>query len=305
MVKKYKFIVFLLLLLVLLIAAEKSYDYFLLENLNIKPSYVSRKKINADIIVTGNCVPYTTVSPRIMEKITTLKTYNLAEHGADFTENYLSLLLYLKNNKSPQYLLVYVSPETFDNRYNFFKSYHFSAYLFDDSVKKTIEKLDPFYYYWSSVPFLKYAYYNNKFTFQVTQGAKHYYQNKKEPYLKDGYNPYTDPNLKYDLSFLKGRDFSWDKTKEESLLKLIDLAKKKKIKLLFYESPLYAGHSMYQSNRGEILSKIRQLARQNKVDFLEFDTLQMAHDQRNFVSTNSLNYKCSIEFSTILAKRLN
>ena len=88
--KIYKLFFLSLLLLLILVVLEKTYSFLLAHNKNIKVSYVTSEKINAEVLILGNCVPYTTISPKILQEKTNLKTYNLAEHNADFAENYLS-----------------------------------------------------------------------------------------------------------------------------------------------------------------------------------------------------------------------
>lgn len=289
----------------ILIACEKLYDFFLLENHNIKTSYITKEKVNADVLILGNCVPYTTISPEIIEEKTKLKTYNLAEHNADFAENYLSIYLYLKNNKAPKFALLYISPETFDDRYNSFNSCRFSSFLNEDVVAKVIQEEDPKYYKWTAIPFMKYGYYNNQFTFNVIQGGKHYFQKRHTPYLKDGFNPHFNlenkSNIAFNESYVRNQEFKWSKTKEKYLIQLIQLAQKKKIKLIFYESPMYTKLLKFQANRKDILDRTKRIANAYKIDYLVFDTMEISNSKKNFISTNSMNYESSKKFTILLS----
>lgn len=300
MKKTYKYLIYLFVLLGILISFEKLYHYLILQNLNLKQSYVLQEKINADILIQGNCVPYSTMSPEILTKETSLKTYNLAEHNADYVENYLALNLYLQNNKAPKYLILFASPETFDDRYNLFNSYRYSNYMENEAVRKTIKHLDPSYYKWTFVPFMRYSYYSNQFNFNAVQGAKHIQEKRKKPYLANGFNPF----LKYDyrMSYKKGKYFNWSKTKELYLIKLLKLAHKNKIKVFMYESPIYPKEAKLQLNRTEILSKIRSTASSYNVDYLVFDTMKLANDRDHFASTNRLNRENAVIFDHVFCE---
>jgi hypothetical protein len=134
------------------------------------------------------------------------------------------------------------------------------------------------------------------------QGAKHIQEKRKKPYLANGFNPF----LKYDyrVSYKKGKYFNWSKTKEMYLIKLLKLARKNKIKVFMYESPIYPEEAKLQLNRTEIVSKIRSTANTCNVDYLVFDTMKLANNRDNFSSTNRLNRENAIIFDHVFCKVL-
>lgn len=300
MKKTFKYLIYLGMFILILISMEHLYHYLILNNKNLKPSYVLTEKVNADVLIHGNCTPYFTLSPNIVEEQTSLTTYNLAEHNADYAENYLALTLYLQNNKAPKYMILHASPATFDDRYEFFNSYRYSNYMDNKIVEKTIAKLDPSYYKWTSIPFMKYTYYSNQFNFNAFQGALHILQKRKTPYLKNGHNPISE--YEYNSYYNKGKYFIWSERKEEYLIKIIELAKKKNIKLILYESPLYTKEANLQVNRGATISKIHQTIKPYKIDYLVFDTMQLSNDKKNFSSTSRLVKKAARKFNYTFCK---
>lgn len=304
MKSKYKILISLIFIGVFLFSLEKVYDFLLQENLNLKASYITKGKVNVDLLIEGNCTTYSTISPKILEEETKLSAYNLAQHNAGFTENYLNLYLYLKNNKAPKYLLLFVSPESFDDRYNFFTSYRFSHLMNDKVVSEIIKETDPNYYKWTMIPFFKYSYYSDEIHFNALQGFKHYYSNKHFPFLKKGNRPLEKvqtENTPFIQSYSTNPKFIWSKTKEKYLIKIIQLAKKEKIKLIFFESPMYNEDLKNQTNRADFLEKTRQISNKYKIDYLVFDTLNMSKNKSNFYSTNTLNSASSDQFTRILS----
>ena len=288
-------------ILVILISLEKVYDFFLLENRNIKASYISKEKINAEVLIEGNCTTYSMIYPDIIEKETKLKTYNLAEHNSGFSENYLNLYLYLKKNKAPKYLVLLVSPESFDERYDVFTSYRFSHLLNDKIVSEIVKEKDPNYFKWTSLPFLKYSYYSDEIHFNAIQGIKYYYSNKHLPFLVKGNRP-LDHVPNYTKSYTLHPKFIWNRSLENHFIKLIHLAKKNKIKIILYESPMYTTDLKIQINRVDFLNKIRKIAKKNTLDYFVFDTLKISESNSNFYSTNTLNNRKSKEFKKILSR---
>ena len=54
---------------------------------------------------------------------------------------------------------------------------------------KTLKEENHNYYRWTFIPFMKYAYYNSKFNFNVIQGIKHYIKKKPTTLQLTGYSP--------------------------------------------------------------------------------------------------------------------
>ena len=290
-----------------LIALEQIFDFGLKHNQNIKLAYVKNNRIDADILIHGPCEPLWMISPAILDKQTKLKSYNLALSHSDFADNFLHLYIYLKYNKAPAYLFLYVTPESFDEHYNTFNTYRFSPYLNDSVVTRVLATCDSSYYKWINIPFMKYAYYNHKQSFNVLQGYKHWFTNRSLPYYPNGFEPPAkiawDNHLeKFIQLYPKGYHFKWSMLREKYLLEIIKLAKSKKIKLFLYESPVLNEAKAYQPNRNEILSKIELLAKKNNIKYILFDSMDIANSRKYFISILNLNLKGSEIFSDSLGK---
>ena len=294
----------LIFLFLTLWGVEKLYDLLLANNLYSKQSYVLKRKINADIIITGNCVPYTTLNPTIIEKITKSKTFNLAEYHSNITDNFLTFHLYLKNNKTPKKILIYISPETFDPSFNTFNTFRFSALLNDKKVNDLVKKNDPSYFFASHLPFLKYGYYNNQIHFKAIQGAKHLLFNKKHIQFENGYLPLNDKKINFKTAYPIGYQFKWDKKEGLQLIELIQLAKSKGSKVILFESPFYSRSSFDFPNRNSIIKRIKKLSKQLHVAYIQFkdSTLQEADFLNNVTLRGKAKIKFNIEFANQIVK---
>jgi len=281
---------------------EKLYDLFLSNNLYIKQSYILKKKINADILITGNCVPFTTLNPSIIERVTKLKTYNLAEYHSNISDNFLTYYLYLKNNKVPKKLLIYISPETFDPTFNTFNTFRFAPYLNDRKVKELIKKNDSNYFFTSYFPFLKYGYYNNQTHYKALQGAKHLFTNKKHIQFENGYLPLNDNKITFKNAYPKGYNFKWDKKEELQLFEFIAFAQSKGTKVVLYESPFYSKSITDYPNRNLIISKINKIAKKAQVEYAQFDDSILK--KADFISNVTLRSRAKIKFNIELTHQL-
>lgn len=292
-----------------LIFTEFLFDFGIKNNVNIKQSFEQKTKIKYDGVIHGPCEPLFSVDPQLIEHLTHLKLLNIAQRHTDFADNFLQLYLYLNQHPETKYVFLYVTPESFDVRYNTFHSYRYAPYLNDTLVKEVVSKQDPKFAQWLFLPMMKYSYYNYYKNAEALQGFKHWVQNDTLPYFKKGYikhatiqnfNGYTVPQnlifhnfvpqtqlenqqIYFDL-YKTNEVFRWDVNRENYLIKIINLCKSKAVRLVLFESPVYKMSIKNIQNRNSILNKINKIALEYKVEFWTFEHLKMNKNQQNFVS---------------------
>lgn len=293
------------ILLAVLLGLEKVYDILIRHNVNVKASYVSEHKIDADILIHGPCEPLWMVSPAQLDTYTGLRSYNLALSHSDFADNYLHLYFYLKKNKAPKLMFLYVTPESMDSLYNTFNTYRFAHFLGDAVVDSVVKECDPDYYKWTFIPFMKYAYYNARVNFEVIQGLRHNANARIHPYFPDGYEPplqvVWDNHLEEFMKlYPEGYRFKWDALREKYLEKTITLAQEKGIKVYLYESPVLKESLKTQPNRPEIVGKIKKMAEKYGIKYVQFDNMEIANSREYFMSVLNTNLKGSAIFNDSL-----
>jgi len=297
--------------------------------MNIKLSFEQKTSDDFDGVIHGPCEPLFSIDPEIIQNLTGLKLLNIAQRHTDFADNYLQLYLYLKKHPKTKFVLLYVTPESFDVRFNTFHSYRYTPYLNDAEVFDVVKNLDSKYAKWLFLPMMKYSYYNYYKNYEVVQGLKHWWLKDSVPYFSKGYTQHSDSKsvtgytLPQNLIFhnfvstteLENRQlyyelykenpvFVWDVNREKYLLKIIDLCKKQNTQLILFESPVYTKGFQNQSNRFKILQKIKFIAQQNQIPFWLFDDLQMNNNKENFVSALILSRKGTLSFMPILSDSL-
>lgn len=311
---------------------EATWDFLIRENKNIKLSYAVQGGLAPEILFHGPCEPLFTISPSYLDSITGIKSYNYALKHTDFADNYLHLYLYLKHNTPPKQLYLYVTPESFDLRFNTFHTFRFAAWLSDSLVNEVVKEMDPDYHSYSFLPFVKYAYYNSYKTFDAIQGFKHWLTHSKTPYFTDGHVPHepTIYALEQDgfiapteLTFANGNQvtrqengkmfyeiydsaqvFTWNETREKYLRKIISLAQEKGVEVILYESTPYLGSIINQPNRQLFLKRTRQIGREYGVNYLLYDALPLGKNKLNFVCPLILGEEGGKKFMDELAKTI-
>jgi hypothetical protein len=307
----FKILLSILLAVSCLILLEQFVYFGLKNNRNFKLSYIQKKPINADLLVHGPCEAEWTIDPTILEKILHVNVYNLALNHSDFADNYLFLLEYLKNQKKPKAILLYVTPESFDSlTANTFNSYRFSFLLKQNrkEISKVIKESDKAYWKVIDIPFLKYSYYSNFIYYKAFSGWIDYLTNRK---VSSWPNGYVAPLHSYNAAFKSFRDlnpkegtFLWSKLREKYFIEIIKYAKEQNIALLIYESPVYYEALAYQKNRKEHINRIDSICDVYKVPYFRFDTLSMQFNKNNYFSTYNTTISGNKIFNQILGKFL-
>lgn len=332
-----KLFIAILIVIIGLFCLDAIFSFAIQENRNIKISNAMKGEMDYDILFHGPCEPLFTIDASKVDSFAGTHSYNFALRHTDFADNYLHLYLYLKANKAPKQVYLYVTPESFDLRFNAFHSYRFAPYLKDSVVAKVVADMDPDYAKFSKFPFMQFAYYNSYRIFDAIQGLKHYSQDKTDPYFADGFiahpnNIYhtrpdgyiapehlvfaadmdvselTDSTLYYEL-YEKRQTFIWDNKRAKYLAEIFKLCRANNIELTLYESPAYSGSISDQPNRQEFLNKTDSIALSYNSDYLIINDSSIVYDKTNFVCPLILSIKGTTPFLEIFAdtvkQRLN
>jgi hypothetical protein len=290
-----------------LFVLDNFYSSSLRTNKNTKADYVSSTRIDAEVLIHGPCEPLWMVNPEQLDTLTGKKSYNLALSHSDFADNYLHLYLYLKNNKAPKLILLYVTPESMDKKFNTFNSYRFAQYLADDTVAKVVSECDVEYYKNTTVPYFAYAYYNKQITFNTLQGLKHKKDKRALPFFANGFEPpakITWDNHLEDMQsqYPEGYEFKIDSLRVKYLMKTIKLAKQYGSEIILYESPVLTESLKNLKNREETITFIKKLAAKENVDYVLFKDEDLSSSRSNYISSLNLNAKGLLVFNDTLAQ---
>lgn len=276
-------------------------------NKNTKADYVSKNKIDAEVLIHGPCEPLWMVNPAQLDPITGKKSYNLALSHSDFADNYLHLYLYLKNNIAPKLILLYVTPESMDSKFNTFNSYRFAQFMDDEIVSNVVKECDPSYFNKTHIPYFAFAYYNKQITFNALQGYKHKLDNRNLPFFVNGFEPPAkivwDNHLEdMKAQYPEGYEFKIDSGRVKYLKEIIRLSKAKGSKIVLYESPVLTESLKSLKNREEVITFIEYVAKEESVDYVVFKDENLSSSRTNYISSLNLNAEGLVIFNDTLAR---
>lgn len=285
-----KILVSLLCASALLFALQALVGFGLKHNSNFKISYIQSHPINADLLAHGSCEIETTLDPTVIEKYLPYKTYNLALNHSDFADNYIHLYEYLKHQPAPKLALLYAIPESFDSSVtNTFNTYRFVYLVKDPVVKEVVAEMDPAYSRFSWLPFMNYSYYSNFVFYKALDGWLQFLSGNKTSRWPNGFNAPVfsnqRPSVKVDKEDRTPIFFHWSKSREKYFIKTIELLKAHGTKVLVYHSPIYFEALELQNNRHFAINKIDSICSAYNIPFLQFDSLPMRFDRKNYYNT--------------------
>lgn len=280
-----------------------------MQNPNFKAAYITRRSIGANVLFHGPCEPEWMMDPAIIDSVCGTKSYNLALNHSNFADNYLHLYLYLKHQKKPEYIFLYVTPSSFDEHLaNTFHTYKFSPFLDDSLIFNVVKENDKTYSRYSYIPLMRYAYYSDFVYVKALQGGYYLISDRQEPQHPNGYAPAIFSwNKALEIYQPTHKNFSkvqWSALREKYFRKTLELAKSYGCNIYVYESPMFGADLPLIVNRKEMLQKIKKITDEYSVPYLNFDTLAMSKDKENFWSTYNTTYKGSSLFSKIFAEYL-
>ena len=263
-------------------------------------------KINADVIILGSSRAWVHFSPKILDSILHVNSYNIGIDAASFGLQYERLKIYLEHNKKPKYILQEVGfVSTFLAFNNVTITQQFLPYLDDPSVWKIVKGHNSTFgladrYF----PLYKY---NNEYVI-VKEGLLSYFGKG----VKDiKYKGYCGQDKVWDSSF---NDFKITNPNgiptpigSESVAMFkdyLDFCKANDIKVILVYPPSYIEALKYETNYKEILAIYNNFSKEYNLPFYNYMNDSLDYDRANFYNSQHLNRHAAEIFSTRLANDL-
>jgi len=271
---------------------------------------IYNSKINADLVVMGHSRAVTMVSPRILDSVLNLNSYNLGIRVYSFCMQYARFRIYLQHNRKPRYVIQNADLSLFKQNPKLFEHYQFLPYLFDtiivNNTKGYIGELSAADLY---IPMFKY----NGESGIISEGIKSFFgKSHAKPKKYKGYIP--DEHEWDSLAF---EDFKLDRNMDEDLLstdiddhtkqQLINYIKycnDNNIKLIFEFAPFYYEGLNMMKNQKETMDTLTNLLRRYNVPFLDYSKDSLSYNKKYFYNSMHLNKLGSEIFTRKLANDL-
>jgi len=265
----------------------------------------NQSKRNWTLVRKGDTMDYATIgSSRVFHMIdvpllNTLiekKGMNIGTSGSSFSDNYALLVKYLEHNQIKS-LILNVDEMGFHSSTGYhyhFADYEYMPYFFEDTIRQVFKDNVPQwkYYLWTMVPISRYIEFNEYYQIDslillhankrickldTTAGTELLYNMRYKNFLHTDTLPVVCDTLK-----IEPRD-------EVYFNKILSLCRAKNITVILVTTPLYSKGIYAPSNRLKFQSYIEQLAKKEKlpyINFYEVKGLQNIHYFRDMTHTN-------------------
>jgi hypothetical protein len=290
-------------------------DIFLSKGLQMNNEYAAGEfavwndiyqgSITADLVIYGNSRAWRHYDPEIIKKKLGYSAYNMGIDGQNFRLQNFRHEAYLKNNTKPKVIIISYDVYTFIKHDGIYNKQQFLPYmLFNKTMYHHTRSYHEFTWFDFNIPLMRYRFE----TGAMFKALKHYFKEEKQiGARKAGF---------------QGLEKDWDKSVTEKIDKIenyrivIDSSlipifkdftnscKKQRIQVLLVNSPEYNKTLDAIDNRKEVRSFIRSLAREENLDFIDFNMHPIGDSISYFYNSGHLNARGAERFSEVLCDSL-
>ena len=282
-----------------------------------KPELTKR---NWTLLRQGDSVEYATMgSSRVchmidvplLSELTGKTGMNIGTSGSSYADNYALLSKYLERNKIGT-LVLNADEFCFHSSISYthpFADYEYMPYFFEDTINQIYKDNVPRwkYYLWTFVPISRYIEYNEQYELgstlwlnsrklvcqmDTTAGTELLFNMKYKKFLATD----TLPVVKDTLN-IEARDVAY-------FQKILSLCRAKQIKVILVTTPLYAKGIYAPANRLKFLAYLEDLAKTEKLPYINFYGAEGIQDYRYFRDMTHTNIQGSRLYTRYLATQL-
>ncbi|MFK7832216.1 MAG: hypothetical protein AB8B52_02970 [Winogradskyella sp.] len=259
--------------------------------------------INADLIINGNSKSYLQLSPRIIDSVLNVNSYNLGIDGNDFVIQKLQYDLYEEKNTVPKIII-----QTMDfaslrkaegELYNYIR---FAPYLGIDEVKETTKKYEGFSFIDYNLPLFKYSGKPLEVIDGIFSSVNVHIATSN---LEKGY---IQKDLTWDGSFDKFKETNKNGINSTIAKSTCDLfeeyiieCKRKNIDLFLVYTPVYHEFIPFDLDRQVLFDYLEAVSRKYDVPFLDYSEDELTFNKAYFFNSQHLNKKGSELFTEKLS----
>lgn len=263
-------------------------------------------KINADLIINGSSKAYVQLSPKLIDSVLNVDSYNLGLDGTPFVPQKMQYELYEMFNTPPKQIIqiagtgTLVKPE--GDLYNYIK---FAPYLDLEVVRETTELYNGFSFIDYNLPLFKYS----GHPLEAIDGILSLVDIHISP--SSLYKGYLEQHMSWDGSFDKfkqthenGIEFEIDETASKLFEEYIIHCKKNNIDIILVTPPVYYEFIPYDKDRDKHIDYYTQISKKYDIPYLDFSNDEISLEKKYFYNSQHLNYKGAELFSKKLSDEI-
>jgi len=267
-----------------------------------------QSRINADAIILGGSRAKLIVSPKVIDSVLNLNSYNLGINGGYFPMQEAVLKIYLQHNKKPKYIIQNMDFAMFSNGPHLSNADQFIPYLNDPVIRDMASQYEekftiPEIY----LPLFKY----NNHTNLIKEGILCYFNFGHRAY-NNLYKGFGASNTVFDDFFEKRmtREAGFimnniDKRLDSEFVSYLNYCKDNNIKVIFYYGPvLEKVNRLMKADTSAVTRKIISYARAYNIPYLSYLDDSICYHKELFTDHIHLNARGSQLFNEKLANDL-
>jgi hypothetical protein len=263
-------------------------------------------KINADVLIMGSSRAWVHFSPKIIDSILHVNSYNIGIDASSIGLQYQRLQLYLEHNRKPKYIIQEVNfVSTFLGYHTLPGAQQFLPYLKYPLVWKIVTEhnstFGPADRYF---PLFKY---NNEFVL-IKEGILSYFGHGAKDVK---YKGYCGRDLAWDSSFYyykrsnpAGVDDPIDSAMVDTFKSYLNFCKANGIKVILVNPPSYIEALNYENNYKDFLAIYDSFSREYQIPFYNYVNDSLDYDRNNFYNSQHMNRQAAEIFCTRFALEL-
>jgi hypothetical protein len=265
-------------------------------------------KINADLLIMGSSRAEFHISPKIIDSLLVLNSYNLGLSAWHFDMQYARFRIYLQHNHKPKYIIHNVDVYGFSKRADVADYLQFLPYINDTILLNVTRKhKGEFDIYQQNIPLYKYKN-QQKIAlegFLGFVGWSNLYDTtaKYKGYLGNDYTWNKDFES-FKKRFPKGAKYRFDKEVKRQFEEYLAFCQQEKIKVILVYAPEYYEIQPYYKNKNELINLCQESVEKFGCQFLDYSQNSLCYNRNYFYNSQHLNRKGAELFSLDLGKKI-
>ncbi len=253
-----------------------------------------------DVLLLGSSRTHRNIAPVVCDSITGISFYNAGVSGAVGFEMETVLRGYLSEHPAPKFVLLNFDLGILSNDRRLYNPIIYYNYMDNDEIYSSISAIENLAWLYKYVPFFRLLSFNDDTRYEAMGGLL----GQTHRYNTDfkGFSPIPYRFTKFDVRTIRPTYLSCDIFNLPALNSIVDVCRKKGVKLIFFNSPVYNSYySRRYSNYDSILDAADLYCTFNEISFLRFDSLFNEYPDSFFFDDIHLNEEGSYKFSVDFA----
>ena len=265
-------------------------------------------KIKADLLIMGSSRAEFHISPKILDSLLILNSYNLGLSAWHFDMQYARFRMYLQHNPKPKYIIHNVDIYGFSKRVDVIDAPQFLPYIQDTIFQNvTLGHKGAFDIYQKNIPLFKYKN-QQKIAFEGFfnfVGLSNLYDTttKYKGYCGNDY-VWNKDFESFKKRFPKGAKYKFDKEVVRQFEEYLNFCKKENIKVVLVYAPEYFEVQPYYKNKSDLIKLCQESVKKYDCYFLDYSNNQLCYNRDYFYNSQHLNRKGAELFSLDLGKKV-